>query len=95
MGFATIGRYTMEADGGLSEAASPSTEVVRRVASEASVDPIDLPPLYEAVDPDALDRFLESVDGTTPTVSEAVRFRYAGYHVAVEADGAVALSPLE
>jgi hypothetical protein len=85
----------MEVDGGLSEAASPSTEVVRRVASEAGVDPIDLPPLYEAVDPDALDRFLESVDGTTPTVSEAVRFRYAGYHVAVEADGAVALSPLE
>lgn len=93
MGLDTIPRRIMEADGGISGGVSVSTDVVRRVASAEGVEPTELPPLYGAIDPDALDRFLASVEVSRPIVSDAVQFRYAGYRVAVDADGEVTLSP--
>lgn len=38
-------------------------------------DPIDLPPLYDSVDPDALDRLAES---------STIQFEYAGYNITVD-----------
>lgn len=38
---------------------SPSVELVRTVARRKNVDPIELSPLYDAVDPDALDTLLD------------------------------------
>ena len=35
-------------------------EIVDRVAEMKEQDPLDLPPLYDSVDPDVLDRLAES-----------------------------------
>lgn len=62
---------------------SPSERVVTLVANRADADPLRLPPLYEAIDPDALDAFVRGVpDGE-------VRFRYVGYVITVESTGTV------
>lgn len=67
---------------------SLSQVVVEAVASAEGVDPLDLEvPLYEAVDPDALDALFQS--GTT--VEGRVEFEYYGYEVAVTGDGCVTL----
>lgn len=70
--------------------------VVEAVADVCEVDPIDLEPrLYQAVDPDALDRlFARRADGT-PREGGRVEFVLAGCQVRVEADGTVKVTPLE
>ncbi|RZH68883.1 HalOD1 output domain-containing protein [Natrinema altunense] len=57
--------------------------VLDRIAARKGCAPAALPPLYEAVDPEALAAVLES----NPDVT--VRFEYAGYRVVVgpETDG--------
>jgi hypothetical protein len=57
--------------------ATASEAVVAAVADRAGVDRTDLPPLFEAVDPDALDAlFADRRPGR-------VAFEYAGYEVTV------------
>lgn len=77
-----------------SESREPlSQAVVEAVARAEDVDPLDLDvPLYEAVDPDALDALFQS--GETG-VEGHVRFRYYGYEVAVGAGGHVSLDPVD
>ncbi len=51
----------------------------------------DLTPLYDVIDPEALDAlFAPLVDGTTRTHG-SVSFHYAGYWVTVSSEGAVEL----
>ena len=57
--------------------ATASEAVVATVADRADADPTDLPPLYDAIDPDALDAIFR--DGRPGRVS----FEYAGYEVTV------------
>lgn len=66
--------------------ANPSETVIRDVVSEVAlregVGPLDLPPLYDAVDLDALDGLL-----TGGSITDgAVTFRYCGYDVTIDAD---------
>lgn len=61
----------------------PSHAVVRAVADADGVDPTDLPPLYAAVDPDALDAMFR---GRT---AGSVTFEYTGYTVTVDASADV------
>jgi len=65
----------------------PSTAVVEAVASFENVDHATLPPIYEALNPDALNTLF---DGRADTVAE-VRFRYRSYHVTVRGDGTVSV----
>lgn len=65
---------------------TPSERVVRVVADETGVDPLDLPPLYDTIDTDALNA---AVDGLE---SGSVRFDYAGLSVTVGGDGSVTTS---
>jgi hypothetical protein len=63
---------------------SVSSVVVEAVAEAAGTSPTDLAdPLYEAVDPDALDRLFETGDDTT---GGRVEFSYADYRVTVTVD---------
>jgi len=71
---------------GLRDDQSPSERVVYRVAEETDTDPLDLPPLFNTVDPDALDSFIEELDGGT------MRFEYAGRSVTISAEGTVSVS---
>lgn len=64
---------------------SVSVRVIERVAAHAGDDSLDLPPLYDAVDPDALDALVATMaEGT-------VSFAYAGNEVSVDSAGTVSL----
>jgi hypothetical protein len=67
-----------------------ATAVVSAVAAHDGVDETDLPPLYDAVDPDALDALLGSVRTDGPDEA-SVSFEYAGHTVVVSDDGTVLL----
>lgn len=66
-----------------------SEAVVTAVAESEGVDSTELsPPLYHAVDPDALDSLFSASAGTTRG-SGRVTFTYCGYAITVEVDGTV------
>lgn len=56
----------------------PSMTVVQTVADAGETGPSDLPPLYDAVDPDALDAMIQGRN------TESVVFDYCDYTVAVQ-----------
>ena len=66
---------------------SASMTVVEAVGAAADTPVLELPPLFDAIDPDALDALFAG----RPT-NGVVTFRYAGYDVTVRADGTVELS---
>lgn len=71
----------------------PSAAVVDAVTAETGAAVEELPPLYDAVDADALDALLG--DGQA-SASRRIRveFDYAGYHVAIGSGGDVELTPI-
>lgn len=75
------------------EAESIILKVLNEVADHEEVDPIDLsPPLYEAIDADALEALLtDSISGDRRD-SIRVDFHYCGYDVSVKGDGEIEIS---
>lgn len=72
----------------------PSRSVIRAVASVNGTDPTEMQPLYEAIDPDALDRVFESgPDRSQPLTDGLVSFRFGACHVTVYADGRTVVEP--
>jgi hypothetical protein len=59
--------------------------VVDAVAEAAGEDPLALPPLYDVVDPDAIESLFQ------PGAAGHVRFSYHGRGVIVGADGDITL----
>lgn len=72
-----------------------SERIVKAVATVRDVDPIDLPPLYEVIDPDALDRLFPQ--GETPNRNSASRliFTMADCTVVVDGTGYIDVTPEE
>lgn len=68
----------------------PSQAVVERVAAREGVDHTELVPLYEAIDPDALDGLIETSGRDDPVLQ--IGFTYHGYDVTVTGDGGVHLT---
>lgn len=67
---------------------SVSERVVAVVANDSNVDVLDLPPLFDSVDPDALDGLVRSMsDGH-------VSFVYAGQTITVTSRGDVRVEEL-
>lgn len=60
--------------------------VVEAVADRKGVEPIEVGPLAYGIDPDALNRLVDSMDAGTIT------FRFEGFEVEVDADGDVSLA---
>jgi hypothetical protein len=72
---------------------SVSLSVVEAVAEAEGVAPEALtPPLYEAIDPDALERVFAATS-TSARMDGQVTFSYNGYAITVQGDGSVALDP--
>ncbi|MXR20340.1 HalOD1 output domain-containing protein [Halobacterium bonnevillei] len=66
--------------------APPSVRISDKVSANAGCDVVELPPLYDAIDPEQLDSLVETMtDG-------AVSFRYTGHDITVTSDGTVTLS---
>ena len=60
--------------------------IVSEVADEEGVDPLELEPLYTAIDPDALQALYEPPNDVT-----RLEFEYAGYEVIIEDEDQVHL----
>lgn len=66
-----------------SDTVSTCTAIVEAVAAVSDRDPADLPPLYETIDPDALNTLLGPA-GERSDRPLAVSFAYFGYGVRVD-----------
>ncbi|ELZ14904.1 hypothetical protein C477_19217 [Haloterrigena salina JCM 13891] len=60
-----------------------SIAVVTAVAAERDVEPTELPPLYESIDPDALDALFEPTRTSGPRRGR-LEFTYDGHAIVVE-----------
>lgn len=67
----------------------PSTGVVEAVADASGRDPTALGPIYETIDPDALDKLIRSKRERRPAGDVSVSLTYVGYDVTVRGDGSV------
>lgn len=68
-----------------------STRVIAAVADACDVDPLELPPLGDVLDPDALDQLFNSFDSRIGP--GRVDFMMAGCEVVVHSDGEVVVTP--
>lgn len=68
---------------------SPSAAVIETVAVAVDRDPTTIAPLYESVDPDALDAVVQSDGGPTNTDTVTVTFVFADRQVTVHSTGEV------
>lgn len=67
--------------------------IVERVAEREGTSPAELsPPLYSAIDADALCSFVRSLTAGESGAPGGVRFRYDGYEVRVCGDGSVSVT---
>jgi hypothetical protein len=77
------------------DAAQLSTLVVEAVAAHEHRFPEDLEPVYQSINPDALDSLFTPLNNGASRAAGRVSFTYSGYHVTVSSDGTVDLEPLE
>ncbi|NHN48423.1 hypothetical protein G9464_12580 [Halostella sp. JP-L12] len=70
-----------------------SQTVLFAVAEAIGDDPLELPPLYDAIDPDALNKLFDSSAFGAERGDGTVEFAYAGCDVSVRADGRVTVVP--
>ncbi len=75
--------------------ATPSVTVVAVAESLTGTESTDLEPLYEAVDPVALDRLLTPPDDRYYEGDREVRFTYAGYEFELASYGRVTARPVD
>lgn len=72
-----------------------STAIVRAIANVSNTPAEDLDPLYDVVDPDALNGiFAPHADGRE-RVAGGLWFYYSGYRVIVYPDGEIKMEPLD
>ena len=67
---------------------SPAEVIIDAVATAAGVDPLDLPPLYEFVETDALDDLFARHHGETDA-NTLLSFQVETWNVFVRADGRI------
>lgn len=76
------GRYRVTYD---SDRATPSFAVVAVVSNITDTDPLALDPLYESIDPDALDALVAADN----RLLSRLTFQYSGYGITVGTDDVV------
>lgn len=68
--------------------------IVTAVADAKGVSPLDVsPPLYEAIDPDAMQAVLASMQRSPEEPTGRLTFHYSGYEVTVTDDGRISVDP--
>ena len=87
----SIGNKTLAAD----TPRSLTNQILTAIAESTDQSVEDLGPLYDVIDPEALDAlFAPRADGSPRPVGE-VSFQYAGYWVTVSSGGAVEIDSEE
>lgn len=74
---------------------SPAIAVVETVSEACDLDPRDVAPLYETIDPDALDALVGSGLDELRDDELRVSFTYEGQRVTVTRAGEVVVRPLD
>lgn len=67
---------------------SPTEVIVKALSEAAEADPIDLPSLYEFVDPDAVNQLLRGYDHPSQ-MDTLLSFRAETWNVFIRADGRI------
>ena len=71
----------------------PSTAVIEAIAEYEGLDPVELePPLFEVIDPDALDALVGNEESGQAQSDIAVQFTYNQCRVKVSSDGSIEVS---
>ena len=70
------------------EADSIPLAIIDALATAADVDPMDLPPLYEVVDPDAIERLFSSNDRSDPG-NMVLSFQVREWNVFLSGEGRI------
>ena len=73
------------------EAETMSLAVIGAVAEREGVDVLELPPLHEAIDPEALDALFPPNSADAERSAEELTFSYQGYSITISADGEITL----
>lgn len=71
----------------------PSESVVTAIESLTDEPATELTPLYDAIEPDALDALFEHARRTDQPGRQRLTFTYAGYEIAVHGDGTLEVTP--
>ncbi|NIC00981.1 HalOD1 output domain-containing protein [Halobacterium sp. R2-5] len=66
--------------------ASPSEQIVTKIAEENNAGVTALPPLYDTIDPEKLDALIQSLE------DGSISFTYAGYEVTVTSEKEVTIA---
>lgn len=72
-------------------AMAPSMAVVETLAIASNREPTIIDPLYDSIDPDALDMLVSSDGNSAPGAELSVRFTHGGHNVTVDASGTVVI----
>lgn len=72
---------------------SPSVAVVQAMAAVRETDPTDLRPLYDAIDPQGLDRVCTESVPPEREGHRTVEFTYQDHRVTVESSGFIRIVP--
>jgi hypothetical protein len=76
-------------------AQAPSEAVIETVAIAANAAPMAIEPLYDSVDPDALDALVRGNGTAHANGDVSVAFTFAEHDVRVRSDGVVSVRPVE
>lgn len=68
-----------------------SEAVIFAVADEENVSPLELTPLTHAIDPDALNNFVDSLQEKQADCSGYIEFEYRSHRITVRADGDISI----
>lgn len=68
-----------------------SLRIVERLATETGISPMELTPLYESINPDALDT-LFTTGGRPEQEASHVQFFHEGYSITVTADEEITIT---
>ena len=73
----------------------PSECVIDAVATISGVSPTELQPLYDAIEPDALDALFDPVHRPGREPPQRLTFYYADYEITVCGDATVEVRPVD
>lgn len=83
------GVYRASFDGSATDPSIAVVDVLSAVRGSESLEP-----LYESIDPDALDQFFEGCSAAARTTDFSIRFTHGGYEVTIRSEETIEVTPV-
>lgn len=68
--------------------------VVDKMSEMTQTDPLELPPIFDVLDPDSLNTLFNGSPSSQPQTETFVIFEYIGHQVTVKRNGAIRITPI-